>query len=417
VQVSGGDDATAWLLGTLLDDGDDAPPAGAGPDVVAPPVDADVLGELAVVPPRGTGRFLVPTASPAAAARSLTAFNRLRPWRRRASRAAIAATLRIGLGGPLLSRRVVVRGRAGDATSDLADRWLVEHLRQVLGEPELLVAAGLRAGDTFAKPVLQLFRPDGTPVAYAKVGWNDVTRPRVRTEADVLAGWPTEGRGVPGVMVPRLLHAGEWAGRVVAVTAPLPADARRLRRSDPAPALAAAAVPAAGPVTTDALAASPYWKGLVDDAEHLGAGPFRSAGALRRAVEQVAAGDVDVEVRLGRWHGDWVTWNLAMADGQLWAWDWEYSDPSVPVGLDVVHHLFQESFVGRGRPAAEALVEAAVGAGELLPALGLSRSATEVTVALHRAELARRDAAAEALGADPDPRLDAAALGDPLPGR
>lgn len=401
VEVTGGDDATAWLFDILV--ARRAPSAcraaGGG--------SAQLLCRHAVVPTSTRGRFLVPIDTRAAAAGSMSAYNRLRSWRSRVPRAALAALVRTGAGRRLLRSRTEVHF-GGGSPDELAEGWLVEHLRRELGEPALSVAAGLRTGDTFAKPVLQLFRPDGSPVGYAKVGWNDVTVPRVRTEAAVLAGWPADRS--PGVAVPRLLYAGEWAGRFVSVTAPLPARARRLRRRDASPALASSAVFEAHHTTTGDLLGSTYWASLVADAGRAGQTTARSAPALERLLERLAHDSGDAELRFGRWHGDWVTWNLAVADGRLWAWDWEYSDASVPVGFDVVHHLFQEDFVGRAQPVDAALRASAAAGVPLLRTLGLDDRAARTTVALHRAELLRRDATAEASGGRPDPRLDQDAL-------
>jgi hypothetical protein len=49
-----------------------------------------------------------------------------------------------------------------------------------------------------------------------------------------------------------------------------------------------------------------------------------------------------------RWHGDWVPWNLARCHRGLVAWDWEYSEPGAPVGLDEVHGRYQVERVARG---------------------------------------------------------------------
>jgi hypothetical protein len=399
IQMNGDSEAAAWLFGILIADEEGAPARTGGNPVV--------VSEHAVVPPRGRGRFLVPVGPPRVAAGSISAFNRLRPAKTRLVRSALASAIRVGASGPLMGNRVKVTGRS-DGSAELADRWLVDHLRQVLGERELVMASGLRPGDTFSKPVLQLFRPDGTPVGFAKVGWNDVTVPRVRNEAEVLAGWDRERSS--RLAAPQLLHAGEWAGRYVAVTAPMPPSSRRLRRRDTSPALATAAVYGSAPVDRVALSAAAYWKDLVADSRRLVMTGARSAGVLERLVDDIGERHLGVELGFGRWHGDWVTWNLALADGVLWAWDWEYSDPSVPVGLDVVHHLFQESFVGAGRPMITGMEVARREAEAILPALGLTRPEIDATVALHRAELLRRDASAEALGATPDRRLEPVAL-------
>ena len=64
-----------------------------------------------------------------------------------------------------------------------------------------------------------------------------------------------------------------------------------------------------------------------------------------------------------RWHGDWVPWNLARSGRGLVAWDWEYSEPGAPVGLDELHCIYQVARHRRG--------------GQVQDALGLVRASAE----------------------------------------
>lgn len=399
--AAAGEPALAWLASILVADHfafavDQAEAGGR------------VLSHHAALPPFGRPRFLVPlTAENTGTAASVAAFNRLRPWRVRAERAAVAAGIRIGLSWLLLRKRIVVAGLGGP--DELDGRWLVDHLREVLEEPEMVFAAGLRAADTFAKPVLQLFRPDGTPLGYAKVGWNEVTIPMVRTEADLLARWPFD-RSSP-LAVPKLLHAGEWAGRYVSVTAPMPPGVRRLRRGDISPVTAASYVYGAEPLASARLADSGYWDRLVKEYERLSIRGIRGARISEPLLDRVRGRYGDLVMRFGRWHGDWTDWNLATAGGRLWAWDWEYTARRVPVGFDAIHHVFQREFVGRERPVQQALSEAASVAAARLRSCGISGDALTATLMLHRLELLLRHSKAEGLGAPSDPRLDLDALG------
>ncbi len=76
-----------------------------------------------------------------------------------------------------------------------------------------------------------------------------------------------------------------------------------------------------------------------------------------------AAGHDTADHAWARWHGDWVPWNLARCHLGLVAWDWEYSEPGAPVGLDEVHGAYQQARVAEGRSIAEALRAAHHGAG------------------------------------------------------
>ena len=90
----------------------------------------------------------------------------------------------------------------------------------------LAVAVGMGHLDEVWKPTLQVFRPDGTPAAFVKVGLGPVGDRLVAAEAETLAGWAHFGD--PRLVVPDLIADTTWNGLRVAVVAPLPEDARRL---------------------------------------------------------------------------------------------------------------------------------------------------------------------------------------------
>jgi hypothetical protein len=76
---------------------------------------------------------------------------------------------------------------------------------------------------------------------------------------------------------------------------------------------------------------------------------------LMEAVESAHGGE---ELSWARWHGDWVPWNLARSGRGLVAWDWEYSEPGAPVGLDEVHSTYQHERILRGRSVDDSLATA-----------------------------------------------------------
>ncbi|MGI8709836.1 MAG: hypothetical protein ACR2LA_02430, partial [Acidimicrobiales bacterium] len=71
------------------------------------------------------------------------------------------------------------------------------------------------------------------------------------------------------------------------------------------------------------------------------------------------------------------------------AWDWEYSEPGAPVGLDEVQGRYQQLRVGQARPVAEALA----GAGAAAPS-PWTADAHLAMLLTRNAELARLGGAA-----------------------
>jgi hypothetical protein len=346
---------------------------------------------FAIVPLSRRDSFLVPLDSRAAARRSLSEYGALRSLPKRVARQALGAAWTIGL------PEVVLRGRA---TLPAGDDTLLGHLREVLGERALTFATGLRWVGSFYTPVLQLFRPDGTPVAYAKIGWDDVTTAQVRAESDALALVAAASTDL--LHAPGLLHAGPWQHLELCVTAPLPRRAKRVPSAHLPPVLALHEVAALdGPVVTHEVRRSPWWQQILERAPALDPQAPRLVDALGQLDAEVGA----VELAFGRWHGDWVAWNMAEAADGLYVWDWEYSRPGRPFGFDLLHFFFQDAFVARSQPLLSAFDDAATRAASGLLRLGLDADAQAALQRLHRLEVRLRAENAVQLGADPDPAV------------
>lgn len=292
---------------------------------------------LGVVGGRSGPRFLVPLDHPDALAPSCLAYLGLRDRRTRLARGAVGLALRAHLG------RLVVRGeRTAAAGPGSLLAAIAEALDEPGGGPALAVAIGLGTFDEVWKPTLQVFRSDGTPAAFVKVGLGPVGEHLVRTEAAALAAWGREPD--PRLVVPDLIAELTWEDLPVAVVAPLPADARRL----PAGPVSAWGVrQLGGGPTTGRVADAAWWK------------QQRTDHAAHPEVDRILAG---IEARHrdheGTWaalHGDWVPWNLARCGRGLVAWDWEYAGDDAPAGLDEVHGAYQRAHVAEGRPILEAL--------------------------------------------------------------
>jgi hypothetical protein len=271
-------------------------------------------------------RFLLPVDHRAATDAACLRYQRLRPARTRATRAAVALAPRVGLGSRVVTHRY---------TADRSPGSLLHHLAGLLGVDDLQVAVGVGNHDAVWKPTLQCFTPAGEPVAYVKVGLGAVADLLVTTERDALERW--EHHPDPRLVVPNLLAATTWQDHPVICTAPMPADVRRLPAGATSPWPVRQLDP---PLPDGSVATAPWW--------------------TERRREHADVPEVDdlldrIEARHGtevhawaRWHGDWVPWNLARCHRGLVAWDWEYSEPGAPVGLDEVHGRYQVERVARG---------------------------------------------------------------------
>jgi hypothetical protein len=215
------------------------------------------------------------------------------------------------------------------------------------------------------KPLLRVHAGDGSTLAFAKVGWNDITAALVDHEASFLERCSTMRTRT--FTVPRVVHRGAWRGRTLSVTSPLvgrPALRRPSPRADVL--LEIAALDGRGAVD---LSESSYRKSLEARASGL---PAPSRRAVSEALARIDSRWPRHRLEVGRWHGDWTPWNMRTVGDRTLIWDWERTDAPVPVGFDMLHYVFQRLVATVRRPAHEHFDRAIAIAARSLRPLGTS---------------------------------------------
>jgi hypothetical protein len=360
------------------------------------------LDAWVVLPDLRHPKVLVPLASRRAAAASMRQYSDGMTRRARLAKAAAGAALRSGAPQWLLRRRrqVVHAGmldplHGGPPAGGAGATLLGDHLAEALGRRDLAAAIVLGPVRPNRKPVVQLLAPDGRPVGYMKVGWNDLTRRLVRNEARALRRL---AEAQPKTFtVPRLLHEGTWQGLDVTISSALPHRLwRRGRRYATPPLAVSREIAALGGVQTATLGGSPWWEELRRrlgpvQAAATGTAAATLAGTLERLQEQA-----DTELAFGSWHGDWGPWNLRATSDRLLVWDWERSGDGVPLGFDLLHFGYQTAFQGLRQPPAEAAARSLRRAAPLLAELGQREEVGELLLTLYLLERVCRAAEAEA---------------------
>ena len=409
----------AWLIDLLWGAGVEAGLVRVRTDGTAPEGSVPVE-RFAVVPSLARPRFLVPLASRRAAWASTVRYNALRPARVRAVRAAVGTGMLVGLGQRALRDRLVVYVAAGVAGEPLEELLISQHLRRELGVPGLVMGIGVRARHPNRKPTLQLFGAGGEALGYVKVGWSRLTRALVRNEADALRA--CQAHPPAGLEVPRLLVAGRWNDLDLVVTSPLPTGVRRHRQAlRPPPVAVSRRIAGMDGTRTLPLAASPWWSSVREGVRAVaaaggaggdggggdggGAGAREIATTLEGCLRRIEERCGGTRLAFGRWHGDWVPWNLAWLGGRLFAWDWEHSGADAPLGFDLLHWQFQVAFVQQRRSAAEAASRCATLAAPDLARLGIEPAAVRELPWLYLLELYLRAYRMQAAGAGWNPRF------------
>jgi hypothetical protein len=164
-----------------------------------------------------------------------------------------------------------------------------------------------------------------------------------------------------------MVSRSQWRDLTLVAVSPLPPDVRRIGDDATTPSPSPVRALDGDPVS-EPLGATTWWKSL---AESIAAGAdLADDAALAAALDAATERFADHVVPTARWHGDWTPWNLAHSPSRgLVAWDWEYSAPGAPVGLDEVHSAFQVARLLGGHSAADALDRSGSAAEPLLAAV------------------------------------------------
>ncbi len=353
------DDDVAWLFEIL------------GEELVGP--NQTYLGR----PSRDELRLLLPTHPRAAAGAAL----------RRADNNRSLSTVAAGRVGRVLAAMGLLSLAPGTRLS-LARFSLVEHLATTLGEPKLVAAVTIGQRRRNRKPVLQLIRPDGMVVGYAKVGWSPLTNELVSNEADILR--LVEGRLGTGLRVPHVLCREPWGNGQVVVTSPLlpqsPIGAavssvtdRRVVPDSNDIVRAIAAVEKGGRCPVDSLDLWQRWERYEID-------KLIDLHDLRRRHEGTM-------LDIGLWHGDFTPWNLLVQGSSVAIWDWEFAGVGRPIGFDALHRDFEEHRRAPGGRNQEALIAAVERSAGTLRSLGVGDDPAErdAIVDLYLCELLARE--------------------------
>jgi hypothetical protein len=343
---------------------------------------------FAVLPSAAHPRLLVPLGSRRAASHALREYT---PGKRgiRVAKSLLTVGVRWGLAQPLLRDRVHVSVADDMELAELRRILLKEHLQEVFGRRDLEIAVKFDAPRPQCKPTLQILSRSGTPLGFAKVGWNDVTRPLVVNEAQVLKRLKDRHR--PREFdVPDLIHAGRWRDLEILIVAPVSFGARR-RFLGRLPLAATDEVGELAACSRSPLAASPWWASVRDRLAATAVVPDATGGPrLAPVTQEIEERFGDTVFEFGSWHGDWVSWNMGRHDGRLYVWDWERASECAPRGLDGVHFDYQAELGLRGTPPVPGLEATMHRMESLLPELNIAGSHARPLLALHLLEMALR---------------------------
>ena len=339
-----------------------------------------------VLPKAANPRLLVPLRATRAAAAALARNHDATSRRSRLVKAALGVGVRLRVAQRLLPDRVEIALAEGLPAAGRSAVLLSDHLREILGRPDLHMAVILGPPRLNRKPVLQILSADGEVLGYVKAAWNDLTRDLVRNEAAVLGHLGGAPRNT--FVAPRLLHHGPFGDLELITASPLPnaVHPEQSQVFDP-PLPVITEIARLGDVHAAPLAASDYWRGIGERVETLRALlPPGTADPVAAVVKAIEKRHGATELRFGMWHGDFTPWNMARLDDGIFVWDWERSGPA-PVGLDLLHFLFQSTTRFEGRNPARFVEICRERTPGLLPLLDVPMGSENALWSVYRMEL------------------------------
>ena len=362
------------------------------------------------LPSLQNARFLVPAGAPRAVAAAFTRHLTTVSTGSRLSGRLIAGAFRSGLGERVARGRLTVGIDGRIPHQQWREHLVLAELAHRLETPALVGIHPVRRATPNAKPTVRLFDRDGHAAGYAKIGWSPPTRRLVKAEVHALTA--LDGR-VGTVQVPRVLAEGRWTPHDgldlnYVVTTALPPGLRGWPGTPESDAEVLRAIAATGSPASGPLAGSPYAASVRARLDRARDAQPAEVRALETWFDRLLHAGAELE--MGRWHGDWVAWNMAATSVGGAVWDWEYSAPSVPLGFDVCHWYFQTRLA-----AADGTLDRA--AAELdtrlsaLGALGVPREAWRLVGDLYVLEMLLRATCLASEGSGWNPKLHPRLIG------
>jgi hypothetical protein len=229
--------------------------------------------------------------------------------------------------------------------------------------------------------VVQAVAADGSILAYAKFGLDQLTKRLVRREGEVLAELAPLCRGT-AVHVPAVLHRGEWNSLAALVVSPLGGNGSMPKTALDMPQKIAEVVAGLRPRQTVRLSQCACWRRMRDQAvDCLPALGPQAGSVVALAMDWVEDRWGHETVAIGQSHGDWIPPNISvLADGSCNIWDWERGEADVPLGADTMQFV---SFTEMRRPmAGKSLADRVIATGgDALERQGVDRQQAQMLMA------------------------------------
>lgn len=283
-----------------------------------------------------------------------------------------------------LTHGLVPTDRAVLSGSPAPGSQLLDLAREALGTDVDDVGIRLGSARPNQKPVA-VFTAAGEAVAFAKIGWNALTRHLVEAESQALRDLASRPDAPGGIRVPAVLSQVEWHGSAVLIM-----EALRVDGATPSQQQVVSAMRWIAGTTSDTDLSE--WLTTIVEPRLAAVDDQELVASVVRLVERARSELGETPLVQGSWHGDFRPWNLGVSGSTLAAWDWERHRDGVLVGMDAIHLHFPV-------PGSQSDLDSwldlcdtrAAQSMRLLPGLGLGRQHVTALRAGHAVELLLRE--------------------------
>ncbi len=292
----------------------------------------------------GDGRgYLIPLDSSQSACKGLNIYN---PQSAKAR--LLKRCLSAGFASGILARLLPGTNIGQVNSNDLLNHRLFDFLKTTLADDELTFAVSLGTPSAHRKPVIQIMKRNQI-LGYAKIGWNQLTLPLIRNEAETLK--QLAEASLESLIVPSLLFGGEWQDKYICIQS-APNVKTQLAPGQLNPSYGRILENLSYIAAQNCeLHNCQYWQTMLQKTNNVKHPYFRHV--LNEALSFIRGKFNENRVHLHFRHGDFAPWNILAVAGQYYVYDWEYASRAASAGWDLFHFFLQTRRLLLGLSAGE----------------------------------------------------------------
>jgi thymidylate kinase len=217
---------------------------------------------------------------------------------------------------------------------------LKEILGRVLKKEDITIAVSVGTPSPFQKTTALVMSSQGEPLAYLKIAKTPPAIQRVINEANILK--KIEKINFENVKTPQCLYNGKLNDAYLLIL-----SSPSFAGSQGRPQINKSYINIVKVLTQKTnskmhFGSSSFYKSLEKGIESYS---LSYRALLNEAWQKLKKEHKEKEITMGLSHGDFVPWNMVWKGKEVFLYDWESACYKAPVGIDLVHFLFQTGFL------------------------------------------------------------------------